>query len=212
MCWSRARLTVEETERAIFVDYEGTPHSPPTLLGVMVEGEIELWIVEEAFMDCADRWRARTQRAIHAELAQTLVERAVSEDRRMVSWSTHDAKELAEVMDPESVESLCQVYRNAIKTARSWRFWHGPEIEGQHTLQAYMDLLAWQVPEEAGQGVVGNTLASLRDRLTGGVDWTGLSAEEKSSWRHVLRHNRHDLRGMEHVLKRMALDLDKTAE
>lgn len=208
MTRSTSALSTEEAVRAIYVDYEGTPFTPPTLLGVRTEGELRQWIIEDAFHDFANRRKAKASNAVHSSIASELVERAGTEDRRIVAWSTHDAKLMAAVLDPKDLEVLQDVYRNAIKTARRWRRRYRPEVQGPHPLKSYMDILAWQVPDEAGPGVVGRSLRVLRSRLAAGNGlWREISDADKDRWRNVLRHNRHDLRGMEKVVVRMCEEL-----
>jgi hypothetical protein len=204
MTWSTSALSIEEAARAIYVDYEGTPFTPPTLLGVRADGKLDQWIIEDAFHDFANRRNAKASNAEHTSLASKLVERACNEDRRIVAWSTHDAKLMADVLDPRRLEDLQDVFRNAIKTARRWRRRYRPEVQGPHQLSSYMDMLAWQVPDEAGPGVVGRSLRVLRSRLAAGNGfWREMSDADKDRWRNVLRHNRHDLNGMEKVVVRI---------
>ena len=68
-----------------------------------------------------------------------------------------------------------------------------------------MKLLGWNVPEGIGTGTVGPALTRVRDSLNHGTGaWTGLTTHQRGRWRDVVRHNRHDLKGMRRVLKRAA--------
>ena len=80
-------LSPEESRNAIWVDFEGNMDRDPTLLGVLVDGDISLWIVEEPFTTCARSRRAKATFKDLAALARGLVERSASEDRLIVARS-----------------------------------------------------------------------------------------------------------------------------
>lgn len=209
----RQFLSGDEARRAIYIDFEGNQDRPPTLLGVLIEDRLQQFILEEAFRDCARRRRAQAEWRGHG-VAREVVQAAVLEQRRIVSWSNHDHRLFLELLpDASDRTSLDRVYRNAIKTGRRWRHFVRPDLTGRHTLQSYMSVLGWKVPEEVGVGTVGPSLRYLRDRLewNGGL-WRELTISQKNKWRGVLRHNRHDLRGMRKVVCKMTDQLGQHHE
>lgn len=191
------------------MDFEGNRDRPPTLLGVMVEEALDQYVVEEVFRSCCDRNRARAMWQPLPECLHALLNRAVQEERVLISWSRHD-RDLILKACPELQTPLEAVWRNAIRTARAWRYRIQPDMTGPHTLAAYMHRLAWEVPEEVGTGTPGAHLRALRTALSRpSRQWSSLTASQKRRWRAVLRHNRHDLHGMKRVLIRMAADLEE---
>ena len=130
--------------------------------------------------------------------------RCESEDRLIVSWSEHDLKLLRRVLDEQARERLQCFYRNGKSTARRWNTLYEVGIEGGHTLERYMERLGWQVPAEIGRGTVGTSLSDLRPLFNEGLRWRDLDLEDRSKWRGIIRHNRHDLKGMEQVVTEAA--------
>jgi hypothetical protein len=48
---------------------------------------------------------------------------------------------------------------------------------------------------------VGEALRLIRNQLKEGRDYLGLSDKARVAWVKIVKHNRHDLIGMAHVLK-----------
>jgi len=197
------KLTREEVVQALYVDYEGNMDLPPTLLGWRVDGANFGAIVDQSFATCADRYRASgVLRRDHGELVQELIARAEAEQRRLVSWSEHDCRQMLAVLpDPDWQMRLHAVYRNAIKTARPWyRSVYG-ESPPKAELQHFLICLGHPPPERYGQGVVGSALRLLRTQLSEGRTYPELTPKARKGWVQVVKHNRLDLEGMEVVLR-----------
>ena len=107
---------------------------------------------------------------------------------------------MAMVLKPDDIQRLLQVYRNAIRTARSWyRLKHG-RLPGSATLDYFESLTGYAVPERFGLGLVGDALRLIRSQLKEGRDYSALSDKARDGWVKIVKHNRHDLIGMAHVL------------
>lgn len=195
--------TMQELKRGIYLDFEGNKDQQPTLLGTMKDDQTDFVIVEEIFRDCANR-RGSPCRYAPLDLSlRTLIEMAQEEDRRIISWSEYDFGVMVEHLEDEHLSLLEACYVNAIFPAKRWRAWKHPDKKGPNTLDSYMKLLGWNVPEGIGTGTVGPALTRVRDSLNQGTGaWTGLTTHQRGRWRDVVRHNRHDLKGMRRVLKR----------
>jgi hypothetical protein len=198
-----SRLTAEQVQRALFIDYEGNVDAPPTLLGWMADGHPEAGIVEPLFATCSDRYRARGVGVHdHRILVQNLIERAEHEDRLIVSWSEHDWRVMSEAL-PEGDwrDRLGHRYRNAIPTANAWhRHTYGGSPKAA-TLAHYFDCLGYHVPERFGTGVVGDHLRMIRAQLQQGREYAAFTPKARANWVAVVKHNRHDLLGMAWVLQ-----------
>jgi len=200
-------LSPEGAQRAAWIDFEGNGPAPgvresppPTLLGIRVEEHDEFWIVEELFSTCADRRGSPSGVRDLRELAEDLIARCEAEERLIVSWSEHDRVLLQRVLDQNMQERLAAVYENGKSTARAWNSIYNIGITRRHTLEKYMEKLGWQVPPEIGPGTVGPALKSLRSLLEEGLRWPDLTLRDRNKWRGIIRHNRHDLTGMERVV------------
>jgi hypothetical protein len=70
-------LTRDDIKREIFIDYEGSKNSPPTLLGYMIDDDVNAAIVEPCFYDCRERYKAKhAVSANHLTIVKELIHRA----------------------------------------------------------------------------------------------------------------------------------------
>ncbi len=199
---SSAKLTAEEVNKAIYIDYEGNIKLPPTLLGWYVDGKYMASILEPLFETCANRYKAKgIYVEDHHQLVLRLIQKAEDEGRLIVSWSEHDYLIMCKVLTPSDVERLKLVYRNAIRTAKPWyRKKYGPLPE-KATLNFFEDLLGFYVPDQFGLGLVGEALRLIRAQIQEGRGYANFSKAAKDGWTSVVRHNKLDLEGMAFVLK-----------
>jgi len=199
---SKVKITLAEAKSAIYLDYEGNKDKEPTLLGWFVLGKYKAAIIEPLFATCADRYRAKgIYPEDHATLVLSLITQAEDEKRLIVSWSEHDFNQMAMVLKPDDIQRLLLVYRNAIRTARPWHQVIIGRLPGSATLDYFESLTGYVVPERFGVGLVGNALRSIRSQLKEGRNYSGLSDKARGDWVKIVKHNRHDLIGMAHVLK-----------
>ncbi len=199
---SKVKITSAEAKSAIYLDYEGNKDKEPTLLGWFVLGKYKAAIIEPLFATCADRYRAKgIYPEDHATLVLSLITQAEDEKRLIVSWSEHDFNQMALVLKPDDIHRLLLVYRNAIRTARPWHQIKFSKLPGSATLDYFESLTGYVVPERFGVGLVGNALRLIRSQLKEGRDYSGLSDKARGDWVKIVKHNRHDLIGMAHVLK-----------
>ena len=199
---SKVKITSADAKSAIYLDYEGNKDKSPTLLGWAVSGKYKAAIVEPLFATCADRFRAKGIYAEdHANLVLRLITQAEDEKRLIVSWSEHDFNQMAMVLKPDDIHRLLLVYRNAIRTARPWHQMKYGKLPGSATFDYFESLTEYVGPEKFGLGLVGEALRLIRNQLKEGRDYSGLSDKARGDWVKIVKHNRHDLIGMVHVLK-----------
>ena len=199
---SRVKITAAQAKSAIYLDYEGNKDKAPTLLGWAVSGTYKAAIFEPLFATCANRYRAKGIYAEdHANLVLRLIVQAEDEKRLIVSWSEHDFNQMAMVLKPDDVKRLLVIYRNAIRTARPWHQITIDRLPGPATLDYFESLTGYAVPEKFGLGLVGEALRLIRSQLKEGRDYSGLSDKARVDWVKIVKHNRHDLIGMAHVLR-----------
>lgn len=196
----RSLITPAEAERAIYLDYEGNMDRPPTLVGWMVDGALQGAIVEPGFATCAGRWRVKHIGVCHhAERISRLINLAQEENRLIVSWSEHDHRIMSNALDSTCRERLDQVYRNAIPTARRWHWYTSSTRAVNGSLAYFLDVMGYPVPTMYGPNVVGDGLRLIRKQLEEGRGYQALTPKAREGWRAVVKHNMHDLQGMEWV-------------
>ena len=208
-------LRLEEAKRAIFIDYEASVNRPPTLLGVRIEKDTKVWVLEELVHCCVGRNRTpRTVAGAHARVAMEIVDRAEHEDRVIVSWSAHDFRILLGqlVGDARRQDILRDRYRDAKQPGRRWMQrqsarWRQAAKEQGHTLELYRNRLRIYQPERFGTGVAGNAIRLLREQLTEGRVYATLTPKAKASWRALVRHNEFDLTSLQAISVRVTADV-----
>ena len=120
----------------------------------------------------------------------------------IISWSSHDYRQLLSVLTPGNKELLEAHYRNAIQTAKCWKELKAPEMKGDNSLYRYMsEIWGYEPSEQVGQNTVGKNLRYLRGVLKGGQTYPNMTTPQRTRWRNVIEHNRIDLWGMERVVK-----------
>lgn len=202
------RLTVKEARRALYIDFEGGRDKPPVLLGVLRRrgkaGEPKVFqiVVDPEFAPAGPE--ARPLR----EAIETVVKRAEKSDRRIVGWTEHDldvVRTLGDV-DADLVARFEARYANGRAVAERWmNKLHSGERPASGELVAYLALIEYQIPPDAGPGHVGDTIRALRPTLQGGRP---LTANQDARWQRLLRHNRHDCAGMRAVCVRAANEME----
>jgi hypothetical protein len=198
----RQRLSAQDVQEAIFIDYEGNIDKPPTLLGWRLLGQTHAAIVEADFAVCSNRFRAKdVVFQDHATLALSLIEQAEREGRKIVSWSEHDFKVMAAVLSEADQARLQTVYRNAIRTARPWHYLTQCQGAKDASLAYFSELLGFEIPVRYGLGLVGQGLRLIRQQLGEGRGYAELTQKARASWVAVVKHNRLDLTAMEFVLR-----------
>jgi hypothetical protein len=196
------RLSRQEVEKAIFLDYEGNIGKPPTLLGWRMDDETDGGIVEAGFATCAEKYRARHVVTIdHKRTILKLIARAISDDRRIVTWSLHDFHQMEQVLSKSQVAKLRLVYRNALDTARPWYRHKFGQTAKSATLSHFFELAGFHVPERFGPGIVGLGLRLIRAQLSEGRNYSELTQKARATWVAIVKHNKYDLEGMEKVLR-----------
>ncbi len=202
------RLSPDEAERALYLDFEGNADQPPVLVGVLRrEGRGERPFVQQEVLDPVFASLGLPVMSLLA-VVQKVVVRAEARDRRIVSWSQHDLEVVRRLAadHPELVERFEARYANAKSVAQRWVNKLNPErrpVDGR--LIDYLGLIEYVVPEAAEAGEVGETIRRLRRTLDAGRE---LTANQHERWERLLEHNRHDCAGMKRICLRAARELD----
>lgn len=197
------RIKPWETQAGIYVDFEGRKAEDPVLLGVLFNRDREgtgPWVIEQFVMDPQMQevdeaaGATCTARSIEAAIS-SVIDRSGAEQRHLISWSQHDW----EIMRRISGERAFR-YRNAIRTARGWRYREetagnitdSPQNDDakRNALCRYETFIGYERPDEPYD--VGDSIAYIR-----GLQSVTPGAIRR--WETILTHNRHDLLAMRDV-------------
>jgi hypothetical protein len=192
-------LTPEQAMRAFYVDFEGQTDQPPILLGcTRRSGEDQLHRVRQVITDPAFAPLAQADGLELLSLGDAvlrILQRAEKGDRLIVAWTEHELN-VVRTYCPEHLDRFRSRYVNARKLAVRWRNRRHAGDKPSGTLADYLTLVGYRVPDEAGIGMTGDTIAVLRRSLARDGDAEQLTDNQRRRWRDLREHNRHDCRGM----------------
>jgi hypothetical protein len=135
----------DAARRAIYLDFEGRPGSPPDLAGVLIEGRFRQVVLNAALASAAKAHHLKVfpLRSLVAEL----VTRCTKEDRLLVAFSEHELV----VVRKYCGRDLRRVYRNARAVAKRWRNRkHAKRPLRDHTLKSFLDFIRYRRPAQVG--------------------------------------------------------------
>jgi hypothetical protein len=200
---TRTRLAPEDARRALYVDFEGQIDQAPVLLGCTRWsrfGQVErVWqAVTDPRFDTIARADGIESLTL-SNAVERILQRAERKSRLIVAWTEH---ELDVVRDhcPEKLDRFQVRFVNARAVAVYWRNkCHGGQKPASNALADYLELVGWPVPEGAGPGVVGTTIAIIRRSLERDPSGRRLTDKQRRRWGALREHNRHDCAGMRRV-------------
>jgi len=191
------RLTREEAQRALYIDFEGRKDAPPVLLGTsrrVGAGRVHQYLTDPRFASIGDVDGLEVMSL--ADAVERIIQRAEKRDRLIVAWTEHEL-EVVEQYAPQHLARFRVRYRNALGVAKYWRnACHGGVKPELGTLSAYLDLIAYQVPEAARPGRAGETIGIIERAFERGRTAATLTDNQRGRWADLREHNAHDCAGM----------------
>ena len=126
----------------------------------------------------------------------------------IISWSEHDWNIMESMMGSDHFsdddrENIKSRWRNALKTVRPWNTVTLQKRVTDHKLQNYLELIGY-VTDSEKEGM-SDKLNYLTEVTKGKRTPDDLTPKQLDKWRHVYKHNFHDLEGMRQVLHHAVL-------
>ena len=220
-------ITPYEAQRAFYIDFEGFQNKPPSFIGwVWAIGrrasddnlacihdihEVTLRpLVGEAIPDFPSIHDYKQRNYSLRQSINDLARRAVKQDRRIVSWSTHELTKIAESELPdELLRGFQHNYRDGKITAKAWFRQLGLDTSNQtNRLTRYLKQADYVIPNTYGLGHTTKRLRSVIKGLNTRGSWSELIPSQQNSWDHLLLHNLIDCHGLRHITKMAAAAID----
>jgi len=184
-----------EMRRGIYIDFEGIPTRPPSMMGVLYEGTMQQIIFDDDLSTTAEANPNLTFQALPAALL-VLQQKALTEGRCIVAYSQHERNN---ALDFTGVD-LASSYKDARAIARRWKNrvlrLDDPSIK---SLKDYADLIGLRYPE-GSIGTVARTLLSVKKSIGECGHFQKCPLEIKAEWRRLLHYNRLDCIWMRELL------------
>jgi hypothetical protein len=209
---SYAEITAEEAERAICIDFEGFTAAPPALVGILVDEDFEIVVLDDSLRPAAVAAGLRTVEggAVMSELRL----RSAIEGRRICAFGAH---ELVTARKDFSVD-ISDVYVDGHKVAKTWwrrahpgdrpqkagrrghrRRWRSQR--GRWTLEFFEQRLGLERPSHLVSGRATSRLRSVLRQLAGSRSYADLTPVAKAKWTKLLRYNETDVRNLAAIVK-----------
>jgi hypothetical protein len=132
-----------------------------------------------------------------------LARRADKQDRRIVSWSTHEMIKIAESeLSPSLLRMFEHNYRDGKVTAKKWfKQLDLDTAKGTNTLVRYLEQARYPLPDTYGLRQTTKRLKSVLGGIENKGSWSRLLPSQQENWVGVLVHNFADCHGLRHISK-----------
>ena len=216
-------LTVSEAQRAIYIDFEGFKGKPPAFFGWV-------WAIGKKASDdhiaCIHDIPDKALQPLVGEVElppgavgiyeqrpfsvgqsiNDLARRAKKQDRRIVSWSTHEMIKIAESeLSPSLLRMFEHNYRDGKVTAKKWfKQLDLDTAKGTNTLVRYLEQARYPLPDTYGLGQTTKRLKSVLGGVQNKGSWSRLLPSQQKNWEDVLLHNFVDCHGLREITKTAA--------
>jgi hypothetical protein len=186
--------TESEAARAIYVDFEGFKDKPPSLVGILVDGQLRQVVLDPQLFSAAVAKNCETS-SIEA-VARELRARCQAEGRVLIGFSTHEL----EVFEEHARENFAHVYRNALTIAKWWwNAFHQGEVRPR-TLKAYLKAIGEDMPAYLGVGKATSRLKSVIGSVGRRGAYKAVPKGIKTKWRDLLDYNKLDCWGTQSLV------------
>lgn len=190
----RVSLSSLEAARAIYVDFEGFKDKPPSLVGILVDGDLRQVILEPRLFPAAVAKECEIGSI--EEVARQLRVRCKAEGRILIGYSEHELRQFKQYAN----EDFDDVYWNALVIAkRWWSVFHRGKVRPR-TLKAYLKAIGEAMPAALGEGKATARLKSVLGSLGRKGKYKALTKGVKKKWWNLLEYNEHDCRGTQRLV------------
>ena len=225
-------ITPEEAQRALYLDFEGRgpsgggPDPLPLIAGISCEGEYTATALDISIEMIAERPDVDFLPLDH--FLGELLDQATSEERRIVFWTSHEKTLFTsrgyppgdigfDVRVPAKAHpELKHYFREFRSTNKKIRSAGTAKTTNRALRTKAFGLLAiiaddigLKKPHSYGPGFVGKWLRTMQEqnRLKSGTGYDRWSRGVKKNTTLLLKHNEHDCRATEYLLKWLLEDL-----
>ena len=221
------RISLDEAQRAIYVDFEGVMNAAPVLLGAFwvddLEGEHFVQYVFDPILKTAAEAKsfANDGECVYLPTMEEALEKlcaiAEREDRLFVEWSIREEEAVREAAVAAAVSTcFASRVRNGLPMARQWKNRLHPKVEfpknergRSNTLTNFMAFMGMPAPSHLKPAA--SRIREVSRQITRGGSYEAITGVAKAKWTKLLQHNKWDCRGTRHVLMGVCEELGKAA-
>lgn len=186
------KISLAESEWAIYMDFEGYVKEAPALIGILIEDDFEQIVLDEKFRGAA-AYKDPIDVIPGETVISDLLARSISEDRKIIAFSSLEKEQCMRWYGID----ISQRYVNAKSIAGLWARKVNPEVRCR-TLKDFETFTGFQRSRDTGYQKNTSCLnAALRD-----LDSFGelRNPAPKKHWTNLRKHNRQDVEAMKHIV------------
>jgi hypothetical protein len=205
-------LSREESESAIWLDFEGLHYRPPTFAGYLIGDTYQIDILNSEIFTLSESPHGLGCHELN-ECCAWLVEKALREERVIIGYSEHELK-CINAVDDNFKENMGELYRNAngfvgkyFRKNRNRTFKQLTEIakeEGRRvSLKDYLklDYVGYDYPDDLDDFRPGSAIANIVSQCRKKGTYSMISKQSKERLNRLVTYNEHDCRGMKHMIE-----------
>lgn len=193
------KLTPDEVEDAIYIDFEGFEGEPPKLLGVLVSDDFEQVVLDRRLKSAADAKDLRTS-SLCEELSG-LIRRCKADDRKLVAFTQFERDQFRTYCGID----LGSFYADGHKIAKRWKNRHHyNEHIDDWGLHSFLRFIGRPRPAWHGVQQSAQRLRYVMAMLERRKNFDRLTPTAKGKWSRFLKNNEADCSGLRELMMRVA--------
>lgn len=186
------KISLAESKRAIYIDFEGYVKEAPALIGILIDDEFEQIVLDEKFRAAA-AYKDPIAVIPGETVISDLLARSISEDRKIVAFSTLEKEQCMRWYGID----ISQRYVNAKSIVGRWARKVYPEVRCR-TLKDFEILTGFQRSRDTGYQKNTSCLNAARRDLDSYGELR--NPAPKKHWTNLRKHNRQDVEAMKHIV------------
>jgi hypothetical protein len=195
-----------QVRQGIYLDFEGFEEQKPALAGVLIDDNFQQVVLDPALKNAAEA------KELRIESLDSLIDRLLAECERnsrfIIAFSIYEQ----DVIRRELGIDISTRYKNALRFARRWKAKYLPEVTlEKNSLDEFLQLpeVGYEVPGHLEKGQATKWLRSVLGGLEKRSEYSKLTPKQRESWDSLLEYNRHDVLGLNTLVKRASQDLKR---
>jgi hypothetical protein len=204
-------ITKEESEKAIYIDFEGFQDKSPTLIGCWCDGSFSQIVFDPVLKPAAKAKGLSVREAKQA--TEDLLRWATAQNRRIIAYTQHEKRLASSYFGVD----LSPVYADARMIAKKWLAhlkkrhvnWKEeyPHWDIEYGLKDFFELTGYDRPSYLGKQKSTKRIRDVTNMLVKrNCHYERLTHTTKGKWTKLLKHNEHDVIGMRYVIEKTLSD------
>jgi hypothetical protein len=188
---AESNINPAQAEKAIYIDFEGLMDAPPSLIGIMVDGEFTQHVFDTRLLAAAKH--SNLNYCDGTKFLSELVQKASNENRRIVAFSSYEKQTIKKYYDID----IADAYADARLIAKALRptIFESTGLKPRD-LKSYLTAINYKRGDYLGIKQTAPRIRAVASMLEKKPNFEDLTPTVKAKWTKVLQHNRIDVEGM----------------